>query len=245
MNSVLFVGTSDAFGAGGRRQSAYLLRGESGTVLLDCGATTLTGLSSLGVERDEIDLISISHFHADHFSGIPSFILASTYEDRRKKPLFIAGPIGIEDRIRKASSILGHPINDANRHFQLNFIELVAGGYYSIGPATLTPFATYHPPEVKPHGFVVSISKRQVAYSGDTGWFGELPSKVAGSDLFICECTQLEPDYPYHLSLDELSGNSHLFDCGRLILSHLGSAMRSQSEHRGFEIADDGLLVNL
>ena len=31
MSEVLFVGTSDAFGAGGRRQSAILLRGQRGT----------------------------------------------------------------------------------------------------------------------------------------------------------------------------------------------------------------------
>lgn len=245
MSRILFVGTSDAFGAGGRRQSAYLLRGELGATLLDCGATTLTGLAALGVERDEIDLISISHFHADHFSGIPAFILAATYEDMRKKPLYIAGPTGIEARVRTASSALGHPINDASRNFQLKFVELVAGRSHSVGPVTLQPFATLHPPEVKPHGFVVTTGGTRVAYSGDTGWFKELPAHVAGSDLFICECTQLERNYPYHLSLEELSDNSQRFDCGRIILSHLGHAMREHEGPVGFELADDGLLINL
>ena len=40
MSEVVFIGTSDAFGAGGRRQSAILARGSRGTLLLDCGATT-------------------------------------------------------------------------------------------------------------------------------------------------------------------------------------------------------------
>ena len=55
MPEVLFVGTSDAFGAGGRRQSAVLVRGERGTALLDCGVTTNTGLNELGVSRDEVE----------------------------------------------------------------------------------------------------------------------------------------------------------------------------------------------
>ena len=55
MSEVIFVGTSDAFGAGGRRQSAIFARGPSGAALLDCGGTTNTGLSDLGqvvIERE-------------------------------------------------------------------------------------------------------------------------------------------------------------------------------------------------
>ena len=81
MNEVVFVGTSDAFGAGGRRQSAILVRGPRGTLLMDCGATTNTGLAELGVDRNEIETILISHFHGDHFGGIPLFLLAALYED--------------------------------------------------------------------------------------------------------------------------------------------------------------------
>ena len=101
MSEALFIGTSDAFGAGGRRQSATLLRAGNGAVLVDCGATTLTGLHDLGVDRDEIDAIIISHFHGDHFGGIPLLLLAALYEDERKHPLRIAGPVGIEKRVRQ------------------------------------------------------------------------------------------------------------------------------------------------
>ena len=66
MSELVFVGTSDAFGAGGRRQSAILIRAASGTVLLDCGATTNTGLGQLEIERSEIDAILVTHFHAEH-----------------------------------------------------------------------------------------------------------------------------------------------------------------------------------
>ena len=45
-------------------------------MLFDCGGTTNTGLSQLGISRNEIDVILISHFHADHFSGIPALLYA-------------------------------------------------------------------------------------------------------------------------------------------------------------------------
>ena len=100
MSGLTFIGTSDAFGAGGRRQSAILLRAPNGAVLLDCAATTNTGLLQLGVSPSEIDAILISHFHGDHFGGIPLFLLAAQHQDHRKAPLAIAGPPGVEARVR-------------------------------------------------------------------------------------------------------------------------------------------------
>ena len=71
---------------------AYLLRLPGGSVLLDCGQTTLTGLSASAIDREEIEAIVVSHFHADHFGGIPLFLLGSVYDDARRNPLQIVGP---------------------------------------------------------------------------------------------------------------------------------------------------------
>ena len=114
MSEVIFIGTSDAFGAGGRRQSALLLRSSPGSVLIDCGTTTNSGFAELGLERNEVDAIVISHFHADHFGGVPLFVLASRYLDHRTSPLVIAGPpvspavvgIGRQHRHRASSAAL-------------------------------------------------------------------------------------------------------------------------------------------
>ena len=124
MNEVIFIGTSDAFGAGGRRQSATLVRGDRGSILLDCGATTNTGLSDLEIQREEIDSILISHFHGDHFGGIPLFLFACLYEDQRRRPLEIAGPPEIEARVRRLADAMGHSLDDRDWSFPLVFREL-------------------------------------------------------------------------------------------------------------------------
>ena len=107
MTDVRFIGTSDPFGAGGRRQSAIFVRGPSGAMLLDCGATTGSGMNDLGIARDEIDAILISHFHGDHFGGVPLFLLAALYEDERTAPLRIAGPVGIQKRVHALAAAMG------------------------------------------------------------------------------------------------------------------------------------------
>ena len=126
MSDVVFIGTSDAFGSGGRRQSATLVRAPNGAFLLDCGMTTCTGLCDLGIERDEIDAILVSHFHADHFGGIPPFLLATIYEDSRRHPLRIAGPPGIQRWVHNLAATMGYAIEDREWLFEVRYTELAA-----------------------------------------------------------------------------------------------------------------------
>ena len=245
MSEVIFVGTSDAFGAGGRRQAAVVVRLAGGTVLLDCGMTTGTGMAALGIAREEIDAILISHFHADHFGGIPQFLLASLYEDGRRRPLHIAGPPGVEARVRAASAALGHPIVDAERNHPLLFVELPTQGEREVGPVQVSAFATRHQPDACPHGVGVRCGTERVVYTGDTGWFEGLPRFASNSQLFVCECTQLVRGYDFHLSHDELVERKGEFDCGRMILTHLGTDTSARRGRLAFETADDGMLVRL
>ena len=243
MNEVVFVGTSDAFGAGGRRQSAILLRGGSGGVLLDCGSTTGSGLDALGISRDEIDTILVSHFHGDHFGGIPLLLLAALYEDERRHPLSVIGPPGIERRVRELASAMGHPLDGRAFGFRLEFGEITAGRALELGPVRVDAFATYHSPDSYPHGLVLENGRTRIAYSGDTGWFEGLPRRVAGAQLFICECTYRQAGFEYHLNLETLERRRSDFDCGRIVLTHLGAEMADRS--CSFETADDGLRLRL
>lgn len=245
MSEVLFIGTSDAFGAGGRRQSAALLRGRRGSLLLDCGATTGTGLRELGVERDEIETILVSHFHGDHFGGIPLLLLAALYQDGRRHPLHIAGPPRIEARVRGLARAMGHAIEDRDWSFPIRFHEIPAGSELEIGPAHIEAFATQHQLESHPQAYRVETGGELIAYSGDTGWFPELPRISAGSDLFICECTLHREKLDFHLDLETLERHQRDFDTGRLLITHLGEEMSSLRGACSIETADDGLVVKL
>jgi ribonuclease BN (tRNA processing enzyme) len=245
MNEVLFVGTSDAFGAGGRRQSAVLIRGARGTLLMDCGSTTNTGLTQLGVERDEIDTVVVSHFHADHFGGIPLLLLGALYEDRRQHPLEIAGPPEIEARVRALARAMGHELEGREWTFPLRFRELPPGTDHEVGPASISSFETRHQLEAHPHGYRISLGDRSVVYSGDTGWFDDLPRLAAEADLFVCECTLHDEQLDFHLNLEQLTEHRDEFDVGSMLLTHLGSKMATLRGQCELDTADDGLMVKL
>ena len=245
MSEVVFIGTSDAFGAGGRRQSAIFARGERGGMLFDCGGTTNTGMAQLGLSRDEVDVILISHFHGDHFGGIPAFLYAALYTDARKHPLQIVGPPDVQQRVEGLAIALGYHLEDRQWSFPIEYRELHASQGLDVGPARIEAFATRHQPEAHPQGYRVQLGRERIAYSGDTGWFDDLPNQVAASDLFICECTLHDADLDFHLSLEELREHREDFDCGRLILTHLGEGMTRERGQIEIETADDGMAVKL
>jgi ribonuclease BN (tRNA processing enzyme) len=245
MSEVVFVGTSDAFGAGGRRQSAVLVRGASGGTLLDCGATTTVGLCELGIDRAEIDAVLVSHFHGDHFAGIPILLMAALYEDDRRSPIRIAGPPGIERRVRTLAAAMGYAIEERSWTFPIHFQEFAVGRSCEVGPVRVGAFEAHHQAHTHPHGLAVDTGAERIVYSGDTGWFPELPSRVGEADLFICECTYHTHDFEYHLSHQELVARKHEFHCNRMILTHLGEEMSDRRGRADFETADDGLVVNL
>src|SRR3984957_5374485 len=102
---VRFVGCGDALGSGGRSNTCFHITGARVNVLIDCGASSLPALKRLGVARENIDLIFITHFHGDHFAGLP-FLLLDAQFTRRARPLVIAGPQGIETRMMQVMEAL-------------------------------------------------------------------------------------------------------------------------------------------
>ncbi len=245
MSRVTFIGTSDAFGAGGRRQSAIFIETRSGGLLLDCAPTTSTGLAALDIPRDAIDAIAISHFHGDHFAGIPAFLLAAIYEDQRRHALVIAGPPGVETRVRAAADAMGYGLARHELPFALQYLELPAGQAVDLGPARARSFPVRHQPDSCPHGIDLEVDGRRIVFSGDTGWFDDLPQHTHGADLFVCECTFHEPVIPEHMAYSELVARAPRFGCERLVLTHLGASMAELRGQLEVETADDGLKIEV
>jgi ribonuclease BN (tRNA processing enzyme) len=106
-----FIGCGDALGSGGRANACFRVAGSNVNFLIDCGASSLPALKRFDVISDSIDLILITHFHGDHFGGLPFFLLDAQFT-RRTRPLVIAGPHGIETRLNAGRLILTHMSDD-------------------------------------------------------------------------------------------------------------------------------------
>ena len=94
MLDAVLLGTGGTMPLKNRWLTSCLLRAEGKTVLIDCGEGTQIALRCAGRSVQRLDLLCITHYHADHISGLPGLLLSMGL-DGRTEPLRIAGPPGL------------------------------------------------------------------------------------------------------------------------------------------------------
>jgi ribonuclease BN (tRNA processing enzyme) len=242
---VTFLGSGDAFSAGGRHQAAYLVRGGGACFLLDCGAGTLTSMKRHHLDAAAIDLILISHLHGDHFAGLPFLFIEYIYEQPRQRPLRIAGPPGTEERVWALFRAAYKDLASKPLPFALEFTEMPPDVPVTFAALNVEPFRVPHQETEISLGLRVGVAGRSILYSGDTGWTEELVTRSQGVDLFICECSFFETRKPFHLDYPRIAEQHARFGAQRLILTHLGREVLARRSEVEIEIAADGLTVEL
>lgn len=94
MLDVALLGTGGMMPLPERFLTSMLLRLNGHMLLLDCGEGTQITMKELGWGFKSIDVICITHYHADHISGLPGLLLTIGNSDRTE-PLTIVGPKGL------------------------------------------------------------------------------------------------------------------------------------------------------
>jgi len=94
MLDVALLGTGGMMPLPGRFLTAMLCRIKGSMLLIDCGEATQISLHKLGWGFKNIDTIAITHFHADHISGLPGLLLAIGNAGR-EEALNMYGPPGL------------------------------------------------------------------------------------------------------------------------------------------------------
>jgi len=157
---LVFFGTSGSVPTAQRAPSALLVRRGGERLLFDCGEGTQRQLLRSTVGLVELREVFVSHFHADHYLGLPGML--KTFALRgRDIPLTIYGPPGLKDlfaTLRRVFGRLTYPIEivelrpgDVLEREDYNIVTFpVAHGVQSLGFALIE-----HP---RPGRFDVSAS---------------------------------------------------------------------------------------
>jgi ribonuclease BN (tRNA processing enzyme) len=239
-----FIGSGDAFGSGGRFNTCFHVDGEGGNFLIDCGASSLVAMKRLSIDRNAIDLILLTHFHPDHFGGVPFFILDAQLIAKRKRLLTIAGPPGLLDWYDRLFSAT-FP-GERKLPFQLNLREVEIAARNEIGELAITPFHVRHDDKAGPClAYRIEFDGKTICYSGDTEWTDTLLDAARGADLFICECYSFERVIPAHLSLSTLREKLPAIGAKRVILTHMNDDTLSRASEIEFETASDGKVISV
>jgi ribonuclease BN (tRNA processing enzyme) len=240
-----FVGCGDALGSGGRSNTCFHVTGESVNFLIDCGASSLPALKRLGIAREAIDLVLITHFHGDHFAGLP-FLLLDAQFARRTRPLVIAGPEGIEARLTQVMEALFENSSKTRQRFELSVVALSPEETRSFGAVAVTPYSVVHGESGGPFlAYRVEAEGRVIAYSADTEWTETLIPLGRDADLFIAEAYYYDKVVKNHLSLKTLEAHLPAIHPKRLVLTHMSDDMLERLGTLAYTTASDGMVVEL
>jgi ribonuclease BN (tRNA processing enzyme) len=241
-----FIGSGDAFGSGGRFNTCFHVTGASANFLIDCGGSSLVALKRAAIDRNAIDVILLTHFHADHFAGVPFFVLDAQLIAKRKRPLVLAGPPGLPVWYQRgfAAAFPGErklPFDLVLRELDIGKANAVACGGTTL---SVTPFHVLHDDRAGPClAHRVEVEGKTLCYSGDTMWTDALVDAARGADLFVCECYMYEKVVPSHLSLSTLRDKLPAIGAKRAILTHMSDDMLGRLPDVPFETAQDGNVV--
>jgi ribonuclease Z len=117
--SVFFAGTGGSVPSPRRGLPAILVRRGADRLLFDCGEGTQRQLMrSVGLA--DLDCVFVTHFHADHWLGLPGMLKSFALRER-EEPLSVYGPRGLRKMMDDTYFIYGR------LPYELNVFEMDAG----------------------------------------------------------------------------------------------------------------------
>ncbi len=221
---LLFLGTGNAFAQDGRYWGSFLI---DGRVLMEPSPAVLPNLRKAGADLAAIDIVFISHFHADHLFGWPFLLLEYLVGARRQGDLWVVGPPGVAERLPQLIAAGSYPQHSRERGgFDLHYVEADERlPEQQAGSTRFRSFRVEHVPDLECFGYVVEHGGRRIGYSGDTRLCDGLRKLAAAADVLVLECNQRHGGPPSHMTLDDVRTLRAEFPTLPFILTHLGTGV--------------------
>lgn len=248
MLDVCLLGTGGMMPLPNRWLTSLITRYNGSNLLIDCGEGTQITLKEQGWGYKQIDIICITHFHADHISGLPGLLLAMANSDRTESLLMI-GPKGLE-RVVNALRVIAPQLPFPIRFQEItDKTEILEKGY------RIVPFRLNH--GVPCFGYAIHIDRigkfdveraktlnlpvqswSKLQHGANFEWEGKIytPDMVLGEarkGIHITYCTDTRPT----ASIVEAAGNSDLFICEGMYADKLENTNAVTYKHMTFEEA--------
>jgi ribonuclease Z len=99
MTDIIFLGTSKAIPNSDHQNSHLVVRSGERVILVDCGVNPLVRLRQVGIDPLSLTDLFVTHFHPDHVSGLPLFLM-NLWLLGRKKTLDIYALDVVVDRLK-------------------------------------------------------------------------------------------------------------------------------------------------
>ena len=241
---IKFIGVGEAFDEDLPNTSIWVKAEENhnkSSILLDCGFTSPPPFWKSCPDADDLDAIWISHFHGDHFFGLPA-MLTRFREMKRTKPLLILGQRTIDEIVLRVIK-LAYPSLVDRLAYDIRFLTVEPGDIVEAAGVTWRSAVNGHPQR----DLAVRIEKggKSVFYSGDGLSTDETLLLARAADLVIHEAYHLETIVPGHASITNCIDFARKAKARSLALVHIQRHERREkredilrvcAEARDFEV---------
>jgi ribonuclease BN (tRNA processing enzyme) len=227
--NVFFVGVGEACDPKHGNTSIHVQAANGTCLLCDCGFSAAHSYFAFCDDPDQLDMVWNSHFHGDHFFGMP-LLLLRFWEMKRSKPLFIAGQAGIENTILGAMD-LAFPGFGEKLCYDVRFLEIEPGAARNVCGLSLQSVQTGH--SQRNLGLVVKDGKNKLYYSGDGRPTEAVAELVRDCDLAVHEAFRLDEEIHHHGSITGCLKLARESNINRMALVHLERNFR---QHQGADI---------
>ncbi|TIH13741.1 MBL fold metallo-hydrolase [Marinifilum sp. JC120] len=228
-----FIGVGSAFDAE-RTNTSILVEGGGSRILLDCGFNAAHGCMRMIPDPSTIDAVWISHFHGDHFFGLP-FLLGSFFTAGRTKVFHVCGPQGVEDKVSQAID-LAYPSMRAKLGFNVVFHEFRPGDAETVAGFSL------HTCSIEHSGSALALrlesDERAVFYSGDGQLTDDCQILACKADLGILESYGLAENVKGHSSVVGCIDFALSAGLAKVALVHLEPFVRTCRSVQVLELLD-------
>jgi ribonuclease BN (tRNA processing enzyme) len=218
---VEFVGVGEAFDET-QGNNSQILEWPECRLLIDCGYAVPHALWRVHPEPEYIDAVYLSHRHADHYFGLPSYLIRLA-EDGRKRPITIVCPDGNEKVILEMIEYAYQGIT-AHLGFAVDFVEVSPHEPLEFSGATLQFAPSSHP--VKNFAICVSYQGRRYAYSGDGNFTEHTRRLYRECSLVVHEAYSMQEPIHGHAAIQDLLKMAAEEKIQKLALTHLNRHLR-------------------
>jgi len=224
---VHFLGVGEACDPERFNTSLLVLSGsKKHYILLDCGFTTPHRYFADCSDSDQLDALWISHFHGDHFLGIP-LLLLRFWEMGRIKPLLLVGPGGLQEKVEKVLD-LAYPAFLGKLQYALQYREMEDGGSLQAAGFLWQVAATGHSQPCL--ALKLSGGGKSVFYSGDGRPTLASASLAKGCTLLVHEAYRVAGQTANHGSLAECLALARQAGCEKLAIVHVAHYEREREK---------------
>jgi ribonuclease BN (tRNA processing enzyme) len=202
--------------------TSVLVSANDRQILLDCGFSVPHHFFAGQDDPDRLDAVYLSHFHGDHFFGIP-LLLLRFWEMGRSKKLVIVGQKECPEKVKTAME-LAYPgfIDDIG--YPLEFIILQADSSADILDLHWRATLSLH--SQTNLGLRLDGKAGSIYYSGDGRPTETVAELAAGVDCIIHEAFRMENEIQNHGSIRSSIALWEATGAKRLALVHLERTFR-------------------